>query len=747
MFEELYIIKDGRRCQLDLNSPSGITLNFKSNLFGDLTKITASYSYTFKLPMSRRNREVLDMAEDIRCDASPMRERLYGEFIQNGICLFPKCNLYLDTTAKDYYNVVMTWGVVDGFAELKDNDISLRELGTGQEEIVRYEGGHNQVTRPTDWHNDDDVTYPYRGESLYCQSNGEYGTMTNSGNEIIKTSAMPVVPILSLIGNINNHYGTKFSLGYPFGGAACWDATLRKFKTTKDHELINRGCVPFVNNELTDEQLERRTAILTNFQVKTFKLHNLPAPVSVFDGFALSDVLTFNLQTPEVNNYFEIGGGGNLPSYNFCFWKKNNLTYIEKLYADGYFKASFRDIYFQWNSDGTLKEKKNEGQIPKFIIYRVTLVFEDNKNVGKLKFEEAASIEGKYIGPAQLIDGGYTYDFPVFEFDFSKENGMERIEIKEFNMTSAAYPCFMAFTFGIRTLECAPLKLIPQGQISDNVTNGFEMDKFSNLPDVSCLTFMKSLFFMMGAFPVPKDGRVVPMFYTDLQKNICNSKVLDWSNKLCSSDKDQAETINYKVSGFAQKNWYLMKNSEIEKTEKEKEEETDIYEEGMMSVNVDNSILDKERTVIQLPWHGPYLIDRSKPSYNPCRDIKMWKFSSNGSKERCESQPAIGMMYAPKVANWEPTTGAYSDQGSNVLYMEIYNPFKSIEENPDYAYLEKIVRHPKTVTEYLRLNEFDLRDLDYSEPVYLNKYNAYFAIVSITRDSKGKCKCELIKLP
>lgn len=46
MYEELYIIKDEERHKLDLNCPSGITLNFKSNLFGDLSKISASYSYT-----------------------------------------------------------------------------------------------------------------------------------------------------------------------------------------------------------------------------------------------------------------------------------------------------------------------------------------------------------------------------------------------------------------------------------------------------------------------------------------------------------------------------------------------------------------------------------------------------------------------------------------------------------------------------------------------------------------------------
>lgn len=79
--------------------------------------------------------------------------------------------------------------------------------------------------------------------------------------------------------------------------------------------------------------------------------------------------------------------------------------------------------------------------------------------------------------------------------------------------------------------------------------------------------------------------------------------------------------------------------------------------------------------------------------------------------------------------------------------MNVLNPFKDILMNPSYRYLQKIVEHPFVITEKILLNEFDLMDIDYVKPVYLEKYNSYFAIISIQRDSKGVCKCELIKLP
>lgn len=79
--------------------------------------------------------------------------------------------------------------------------------------------------------------------------------------------------------------------------------------------------------------------------------------------------------------------------------------------------------------------------------------------------------------------------------------------------------------------------------------------------------------------------------------------------------------------------------------------------------------------------------------------------------------------------------------------MDVWNGFPSINSDPSYSYLAKIIENPILITEQLMLNELDLRDIDYSVPVYLSKYGAFFAIVSITRDSKGICKCELLKLP
>lgn len=75
MKEELYIYdKEDVRRSLDINTPSGITLKWVSNLFNSLDKVNCSYSYTFKIPMTNHNRNIMDITEDIRHDSGIIRK-------------------------------------------------------------------------------------------------------------------------------------------------------------------------------------------------------------------------------------------------------------------------------------------------------------------------------------------------------------------------------------------------------------------------------------------------------------------------------------------------------------------------------------------------------------------------------------------------------------------------------------------------------------------------------------------------
>ena len=150
-----------------------------------------------------------------------------------------------------------------------------------------------------------------------------------------------------------------------------------------------------------------------------------------------------------------------------------------------------------------------------------------------------------------------------------------------------------------------------------------------------------------------------------------------------------------------------------------------------------------------------YILNRKIPSFDTGSTIKSWTLADEAdSKERnsiynrlefCEPEPALGIIKERDITQ-ELNTGEISVKGQ-VMTMEVWNGFSQLQTNDSYKYLQEIIRKPFVIKEDMLLNEFDLLDLDYTRPVYLDKYNSYFAIVSIQRDSNGKCKCELIKLP
>lgn len=742
MTEEIYIkTSDGERKQLDLGGESGITLNFKSNIFGDLSKITSSYSYTFKLPLTTNNRQVLDFAEDIRHQSSMIRKRLKAEFIQNGIPLFENANLYIDAV-EDSYKAVMTWGVVEGFENLKNNDISLRELPSEIDEVVRY--GNNELTEASSFNNSETIAYPVRNDT-----NIYNGYIASSQ----KITCLPVVSIYSIIERINNYYGMKFNLGSVYNGSDKLDDN-GSFKSTDDDYLINRGVIPFTKRDLTQEQLNARTAKLTNIVIIDHSLWGVA--LTLLDGLPAYDVVTFDLEEPEVGGYFEIGSATYTnTNYKFTFYK-NSQSVVEKILLDGRFIFVFSGIGVHYNPSKTEVYYDTTDIVPKLIVNRRYFETNENSNTGEIKWDEAATLEGTHVPEYDLHITNSSGDplwLWAFEFDFKESNGKKRLEIEGFANTNSTYPCVITVSAEIRNVILAEeLKIIPQGRLSDNVMNGYEMDLVSNLPDISCMTFIKSLFYMMGAFPsVNSNNEIVPCYYTDILTNIKNKKILNWSNRLIGGYNDLAAKIDFKISGFEQKNYYLLKNDDIEQTVEEYyEEEDDIYENAFGVISVENETLDTSKTIIQLPFYGPYIKDKTRPSLPTGNDVKNTKYNDDGSSEFCESKPAVGIIRSVPEAVFSVNssgTVVTSPTGRHILFMDIWNGFKDITENENYNYLQQIVKKPFVITEKMRLNEFDLKELDYTVPIYIDKYNSNFAIVSITRDSKGICKCELLKLP
>ncbi len=734
MKEQLFIIKDGERHELDLNNPSGISLNYKSNLFGDLSKITCSHTYTFKLPMTLNNRTILDNAEDMRYSSGMIRKRLKAEFYQNGINLFRNANLYISAVSKYTYDSILTWDVVDGLQDMKDEDISLNELPNSNETATF--GGSTVKSAEEAFDNmaltlnpTYDCGLPYfnydfefYGRGRQPSSYGYYGAYP-----------MPVMPVQKLVSIINEHFNSSFKIGenVPIGSYV--------YDSSNELNIINNGVIPLVDIKLNDVQLAQREIIIKPPTI-CYNINKSTFGTTIVSLWCFPDII--NKKTD--NEFFSVGNAILYEDhYALTGDTYKNAAIIPKMDmmsfdVDGSIKATFH----------ALTSRATVTNPPTLIVYQMQnkpfdASVSSERRVRLHEWKEIATISGEQEGS----EDGYR----LYYFDFSEINGMPRLECHNLQKDKQ-----IVFAFDYEVKACSVLQDMRLCLVNSNGCKAARpIDAIGNLPDISCLTFIKSLFFMIGAFPMlDGDGNIVPRFYSELKRNIESGKVLDWSDKDNSNPATSPE-MKYATSDFCQRNYYIMKSDDLDKKDDDNDE-MDVYASGVFSLNVANETLELNKTIIQLPFYAPFIKNKKMPSIPTGNTMKVWTLSNDQPSWERPSAYVRGEWNQPKpcygiIVNRTPkrtnlSTGETTTQAP-LMSMVAWNFRESAPNSPSFSYLQEIISNPYVITIELNLNEFDLRDIDYSVPVYLNKYNSYFAVVSIKRDSKGKCKCELIKLP
>lgn len=702
MKEQFFIIKDGERYELDLNNPSGISLNYKSNLFGDLSKITCSHSYTFKLPMTLNNRTVLDNAEEIRSNSTMVRRKLIAEFYQNGIMLFTDANLYIESV-DGCYQAVMTWGVIRGLETLKDKDIPLNELPDDFQRAM-FSKEFQQIS---EYDNTKDYLKPVYDAGLRFITDHVNPVIYGYWNNMYYP--LPVVPVHRLIKAINKHFGTAFDISHDYDASNFQNGI---WNETRDNYVFTRGVIPLVDAEWTEVQKNE-----VCFSMMTIGY------VSRANYCGIGNILFVSGTGFYTTNYYKLITHG-------TFQGADQYTTLEQVYTGG--------LKYELDGCFNMKLECPYGEEPEFRVYE--------KKFNKNEAEVVASVKGV----RDAVTGEYC-------FDFRESNGKSRLSFDYYlfrqgvGTDSKEKIFFFGFshkptdfgtgdnTFSIY-VDVIPYELNTDfSALSYSAAASYPLHTVRKLPDISCMDFMKALFYMAGAFPVEKqDGSVGIVYYDELQSAIDNGTTLDWSDKVTSGYEELPDKISYAVSGYAQRNYYLTKTDKLESSNETKKE--DEYASGIGIISVENECIEKDKTVITIPFSAPFTKSASSPSLYTGNTFKFWKQESDGSVKNGTANPICGIIECWTYKMSETTK-------QDFMGMRCWNAFTEMEKNPSYAYLQKILKDPVIITETLNLNEFDLRDIDYSVPVYLNKYNSYFAVVSIKRDSKGKCKCELIKLP
>ena len=235
----------------------------------------------------------------------------------------------------------------------------------------------------------------------------------------------------------------------------------------------------------------------------------------------------------------------------------------------------------------------------------------------------------------------------------------------------------------------------------------------SNLPDISVVDFIKQICWLFGLFAIKSDTGVS---FISVNKIIDNrDKAVDWSKKLVPTGWTAKET-SYTFGDFAQKNYLRYEENENAKSA-----------DGYMVVQ--NKTLDHEKDLVKLPY-------TAGGDNGDMRAVPYFKWSEDGTTIELED---CGDRIMQLVISFD-------SQGKEDARLDFSDlKFQNRVSRFGLSSYQDLIKLPFVIKDTFRLTEIDLKNLDYTIPVYIERYAAFFAIISI-KSQGDYSECELLKL-
>ena len=344
--------------------------------------------------------------------------------------------------------------------------------------------------------------------------------------------------------------------------------------------------------------------------------------------------------------------------------------------------------------------------------YKISYDSEKTKISGTINVSfTSCNIVMNYLNIRISVDQHNILEFPVISYNHNGNLWTATFNINaEFSINEGQVLSFLLFNgkapFSNKDVSVSMslyITLSKRGEIYLN-------EKFPlvpNLPDVKQIDFIKAIASMVGLFALP-DGvngiKFIP--FDNLSTN--KSKAVDWTNRVIMAYRSVTpRSLKYTLDNIAQNNRFQYKEDDKVKGD---------YD-GNIQVN--DATIDYERDAIKLPFSAC-------DTKNGVAYIPMYSYNENGELQYNKTNPRILLL--------DGTKGVFKGLEWTTLIANNYQTYKGL------------INDAKVVTEYIRLNSIELRDLEMDVPVYLAQYGCYLAIIEIKTNENDICECKLLKL-
>lgn len=621
MTEELYINGEA----VDLKPEAATTLNYKSNLLGDISKITSSNSQTIQCPKTPRNRKTFDNPGAPAYVSNKRYKRYSARLIRNGVEVV-KVGYAVLLSTSDYYEIGLYWGVMANFQTWVDKAAKLNEL-TGTEALT--------------WNKSITAT------SLSLMKSRGYG-FAQYDCGVSNTDLINMHPSATAWWILNK---IATQAGFTFEMPDKYEAALR---------VMAIPC------------LSRNASNASNNAESTVTTYPFLQNSNGFWGYSIAG-----------NNGMDRHGVFD-PDDNTKIRKVDNATKV------------IISIVNQSGAQLGMTLYSNSGSgFPARAYVRATRYNDHEETTTQIAVSIGTS-------PISSSTGMYAYQKTYYFANIQEE------------LKWGKYNYLRLFPHnGTSVISGSRL-----GNTRLTITEDFENIIYpssypvpQNLSEITQIDFIKAICAMLGIFvvPDPTDANNLKFVSFDvLQAN--KEHAYDWSDKLVSSNEDEPKTTEFKVNDYCRNNYF-----------KYKEDDT-IATNGDGNLTIASEVLEKEKTVITLPFAAS---DGSK--------IPHYKANDDGTGvDTVQVKDRIMRLVNDGTGRASLT---FDDMSFSTLLSRYYKS------------LSRLLNSAIATTEAIMLDEYELKSLDYTIPFYLRQYGKYYGIISIQSTAGKACEVKAVQLP
>ena len=677
--EELYI--DNER--VDTDGKTKVTLDIKSNLLQDISKIVSNHTYTIKLPKTARNQRIVQHSDLVQGRNDYPYRVHNARFFRNGVEVIKNGRAVI-MQAGDDIEVSIVWGLFPAFSDMVSKGTTLNQLEStarilynnpntletyanakvGDYFYAKFEPFVAVATVNYEWRYGSGMTYPLsEGRATGTHTFG--GSRSNASSEGVAYLHPSVrVPwILNLI---------KESLGVEFR----WENEAK--------EYIEQLIIPLIahkSNELTFDgqfqaELQPRST-LGMLDVKVTEATNL------FSDTAGSTVQQLSV-TANADIVFDVSAD----------WGCDMTNMTPNGYS-GHTDADGNWVYYDHYLFPLNYIKMTVGKETYTIGYSrsITRVPRGYKGIVKFNMTGYGKVEVK---AGQKV---------TFEFCHDKGalNGLQ----------------FYGGTIKANVMS------------DDEVPSGAYFPIASNLPNIKIIDFVKFLACITGTFPlqIANDSQVRFVPISTVWNNAANA--IDWTAKVVAPHADnKPKQMEYKLSDWKQHNRY-----------KWKEDDTVVgnYDGDLL---IENETLELERDVFTFPFAAS---DGSRVPMYENKSTSSGGGSIGGNSDTSSSDDDDEEDTGPSYkACKDRILRLYEmENGKAGGFFDI--SMQSILDEK-YSDLIRTLQDVKVLKEKIILSDAEIQQFDETKPVYLAQYGRYFAVLEIKSEGNGVSEVTLLQL-